>query len=84
MPRRVWRAGKKSSGYSRLFAALRTLGIPQRQVLTLALEGMDLAEVGACLGISAATAAVRLSRARSALRERLREPIVTKQTGEGS
>jgi RNA polymerase sigma-70 factor, ECF subfamily len=68
----------------RLFAALRALSVPQRQVLTLALEGMDLAEVGACLGISAATAAVRLSRARAALRERLTEPAVPKQAREGS
>jgi RNA polymerase sigma-70 factor (ECF subfamily) len=57
----------------RLFAALRTLTVPQRQVLTLALEGMELAEIGACLGISAATAAVRLSRARAALRARLEQ-----------
>jgi RNA polymerase sigma-70 factor (ECF subfamily) len=67
-----------------LFAALRTLRVPHRQVLTLALEGMDLAEVGVCLGISAATAAVRLSRARAALRARLTEPIATKQAREGS
>jgi DNA-directed RNA polymerase specialized sigma24 family protein len=43
---------------------------------------MDLAEVGACLGISAATAAVRLSRARAALRERLNESTATKQARE--
>jgi len=55
----------------RLFAVLRTLTVPQRQVLTLALEGMTLAVAGACLGITAETAAVRLSRARAALRERL-------------
>jgi len=55
----------------RLFAALRTLPVPQRQVLTLALDGMTLAEAGECLGISAETAAVRLTRARAALRERL-------------
>lgn len=60
-----------------LFAALRHLHVPQRQVLTLALEGMDLADIGACLGISAETAAVRLSRARAALRERLRGAAAT-------
>jgi RNA polymerase sigma factor (sigma-70 family) len=54
-----------------LFAALRALPVSQRQVLTLMLEGMELAEVGSCLGITAETAAVRLSRARAALRERL-------------
>jgi RNA polymerase sigma-70 factor (ECF subfamily) len=61
----------------RLFAALRALHVPQRQVLTLVLEGMELAEVGACLGISAETAAVRLSRARAALRARLTGAAVT-------
>jgi RNA polymerase sigma-70 factor (ECF subfamily) len=68
----------------RLFAALRTMSVPQRQVLTLALEGMELAEAGACLGISAATAAVRLSRARATLRERLSESTTTKQVREGT
>jgi RNA polymerase sigma-70 factor (ECF subfamily) len=62
---------------AQLFAAMRALNVPQRQVLTLALEGMDLAEVGACLGISAETAAVRLSRARATLRERLRAAAAT-------
>jgi RNA polymerase sigma factor (sigma-70 family) len=56
-----------------LFAALRALPVSQRQVLTLVLEGMALPEVGACLGITPETAAVRLSRARAALRERLRD-----------
>jgi RNA polymerase sigma factor (sigma-70 family) len=68
----------------RLFAALRALSVPHRQVLTLALEGMELAEIGACLGISAATAAVRLSRARAALRERLHGSPATRQAREGS
>jgi RNA polymerase sigma-70 factor (ECF subfamily) len=57
----------------RLFAAIRTLPIPQRQVLTLALEGMTHAEIGACLGITVENAAVRMSRARAALREKLEE-----------
>lgn len=56
-----------------LFRALRTLPVPFRQALTLALEGMSNAEVGACLGITAETAAVRLSRARAALRAQLEE-----------
>ena len=66
-----------------LFAALRTLPVPQRQVLTLALEGMALAEIGACVGITADTAAVRLSRARAALRERLRDAAATAIRREG-
>jgi RNA polymerase sigma factor (sigma-70 family) len=58
----------------RLFAAIRDLPVPQRQVLTLALEGMSHAEIAACLGITADNAAVRLSRARSTLRERMETP----------
>jgi RNA polymerase sigma-70 factor (ECF subfamily) len=57
----------------RLYAALRALTVPQRQVLTLALEGMTLAEIGVCLAITAETAAVRLSRARAALRARMQQ-----------
>jgi RNA polymerase sigma factor (sigma-70 family) len=57
-----------------LFEAIRDLPVQQRQVLTLALEGMSRAEIAACLGITADNAAVRLSRARSALRERMEKP----------
>jgi RNA polymerase sigma-70 factor (ECF subfamily) len=57
----------------RLFTAIRGLPVPQRQVLTLALEGMTHAEISACLGITAEAAAVRLSRARAAIRERMKE-----------
>jgi RNA polymerase sigma factor (sigma-70 family) len=58
---------------ARLFAALRTLPVPQRQVLTLALEGMTHAEIGACLAITADNVAVRLSRARANLRQQMEE-----------
>ncbi|HVV52653.1 MAG TPA: sigma-70 family RNA polymerase sigma factor [Polyangia bacterium] len=58
----------------RLYAAIRDLPVPQRRVLTLALEGMSHAEIGACVGITAENAAVRLSRARAALRQRMEEP----------
>lgn len=56
---------------ARLFAAIRQLSVPHRQVLTLALEDMDHAEISACLGISVGNVAVRLNRARGALREQL-------------
>ena len=59
----------------RLFAAIRGLPVPQRQVLTLALEGMTHAEIGVCLEITPDNAAVRLSRARATLRERMRESM---------
>jgi RNA polymerase sigma factor (sigma-70 family) len=52
-----------------LQAALRRLPLSQRQILVLALEGLSLREVGEILGITENNAAVRLSRARNALRE---------------
>lgn len=58
----------------RLFAAIRALPVPLRQVLTLALEDMPHAEIAACLGISVENVAVRLSRARAALRARMEQP----------
>ena len=61
----------------KLFTELRSLSVPQRHVLTLALEGMTLAEVGACLGITPQAAAVRLSRPRAALRERMEGEVIS-------
>jgi RNA polymerase sigma-70 factor, ECF subfamily len=58
----------------RLYAAIRDLPVPQRQVLTLAFEGMSHAEIGTCFGITPENAAVRLSRARAVLRQRMEEP----------
>ena len=52
----------------RLLAAIRSLPVGFRQVLTLALEGLPHAEIGEVLGIAENNVAVRLSRARSALR----------------
>jgi len=57
----------------RLFAAIRQLPPPLRQALTLALEELPHAEIGAALGISEGNVAVRLSRARAALRKLLKE-----------
>jgi RNA polymerase sigma-70 factor (ECF subfamily) len=57
----------------RLFQAVRLLPLGQRQVLTLSLEGLPHADVGAVLGITAENVAVRLGRAREALRALLRE-----------
>ena len=52
-----------------LYEGIRELNPVFRQVLTLALEGLGHAEIGAALGISEGNVAVRLSRARAALRE---------------
>jgi DNA-directed RNA polymerase specialized sigma24 family protein len=47
---------------------LRTLPLGQRQVLALALEGLPHAEIAAIVGITPENVAVRLGRARVALR----------------
>jgi RNA polymerase sigma factor (sigma-70 family) len=59
---------------ARLYVAIRRLGVGYRQVLTLALEDLTHAEIGVCLGISAGNVAVRLNRARAALRAELEKP----------
>jgi RNA polymerase sigma-70 factor (ECF subfamily) len=55
-----------------LLAAIRRLPDAARQVITLALEGLSPAQGAEVLGISENNAAVRLSRARSALRREMR------------
>jgi RNA polymerase sigma factor (sigma-70 family) len=51
-----------------LLAAIRALPVNYRQVLTLALEDFAPAEIAAVLGVTENNAAVRLNRARKALR----------------
>lgn len=55
----------------RMFAALRELPLPHRQVLTLALEGLGHDEIASVLGVTVNNVNVRLSRARDALRTSL-------------
>lgn len=55
----------------RLYAAIRTLSQPHREVLTLALEELPHAEIAEILGVRVENVAVRLTRARAALREKL-------------
>jgi RNA polymerase sigma factor (sigma-70 family) len=50
---------------------VRALPLGQRQVLALALEGLSHAEIGSVVGITPENVAVRLGRAREALRRRL-------------
>ena len=54
-----------------LLAALRRLPVSQRQLLTMALEGLTPREIAEVLGITDNNVAVRLTRARAALRELL-------------
>ena len=53
----------------RLLRHLRALPLGQRQVLALSLEGLSHQEIGAIVGITVQNVAVRLSRAREALRK---------------
>lgn len=57
----------------RLAAAVRRLPLPQRQVMTLALEGLPQRQIGEVLGLSEGNVAVRLTRARKALKKILGE-----------
>ena len=56
-----------------LRAAIRTLAPLHRETIMLALEDLSAAEIGEVLGISANNAAVRLHRARAALKKALEE-----------
>jgi RNA polymerase sigma factor (sigma-70 family) len=55
----------------RLLAAIRSLPVAYRQLLTLTLEELSQAEIAQVLGITENNVAVRLSRAKKALREAL-------------
>src|SRR5215470_12613100 len=57
----------------RFLAHVRTLPLGQRQVLTLALEGLSHAEIGEVVGITPENVAVRLGRARDALRRSMEQ-----------
>jgi RNA polymerase sigma-70 factor (ECF subfamily) len=57
----------------RLVRAVGGLPLPQRQVVVLALEGMDHGEIAAVLGLTAGNVAVRLHRGKGLLRAALEE-----------
>jgi RNA polymerase sigma factor (sigma-70 family) len=59
---------------AQLLAAVQRLPLIQREVVVLALEDMDYAEIAAVLGISETNVGVRLNRARAALRKLMGEP----------
>lgn len=54
-----------------LLAAIRALPVNYRQVITLALEDLTMAEIAGVLGVTENNVAVRLNRARKALRSLL-------------
>jgi RNA polymerase sigma factor (sigma-70 family) len=61
----------QNANRSRLVEAIRGLPIPFRQVITLALEDLPHAEIAAVLGISENNVAVRMTRARKLLEEKM-------------
>jgi len=56
---------------ARLVAAVAALPLSLRQVVSLALEGLDHAEIANVLGLTENNVAVRMHRGKAALRERL-------------
>jgi RNA polymerase sigma-70 factor (ECF subfamily) len=58
---------------ARLMEAVRRLPLIQRQVVVLALEDMDYAEIAQVLGITENNVGVRLNRARASLRKLMGE-----------
>lgn len=67
-PEKIAEAGQRRE---RLRQAVLALPLEPRQILTLALEGLSHGEIAAVLGITENYVAVRLSRARRALRQKL-------------
>jgi len=65
------RSAEARQRVARLQAAIPRLPLGQRQVLTLALEGLSHREIGEVLGLRENAVAVRLTRARQTLRELL-------------
>ena len=57
-----------------LLDATRRLPVPQRQVIILVLEGFSYAEIGEMLNIAPNALALRLSRAKAALKKMLERP----------
>lgn len=60
-------------GAARLQGAVRGLPLAQRQVMVLALEGLDHHEIARVLGISSGNVAVRLHRGKALLKAALGE-----------
>ena len=61
----------ESLDHARFLAAIRSLPAPMKQVIILALEEIPHREIAAILGTSEGNVAVRLTRARAALRQKL-------------
>jgi RNA polymerase sigma factor (sigma-70 family) len=58
---------EESQALARLHAIIRALGQPDRQIITLYLEGLDAASIADVTGLSAGAIATRVSRLKSQL-----------------
>ena len=58
-------------GENALLAAIRSLTLPYRQVITLLLEGLSYEEISRVVGASVGATAVRINRAKQQLRDKL-------------
>ncbi len=58
---------EESQALARLHAIIRNLGQPDRQIITLYLEGLDAASIAEVTGLSAGAIATRVSRLKSQL-----------------
>ena len=58
---------EESQAVARLNATIRKLGPPDRQIITLYLEGLDAASIAEVTGFSAGAVATRVSRMKSQL-----------------
>lgn len=58
---------EESEALARLHAIIRKLGPPDRQIITLYLEGLDAASIAEVTGLSAGAIATRVSRLKSQL-----------------
>jgi RNA polymerase sigma factor (sigma-70 family) len=59
----------QSKQRAQLMSAIQTLPVTHRQIIVLMLEGLSHAEIGEVLGITEKNVAVRLTRARKALKD---------------
>jgi len=65
---------EQSDAIERLNAIIRRLGMPDRQIITLYLEGLDAAAIAEVVGLSPGAVATRVSRVKSHLARLVQEP----------
>lgn len=74
-PQNLNEAIEESDALERLRALIRALPLPDRQIVTLYLEGLDAAAVGEIVGLSPGAVATRISRLKSQLAQHFQERI---------